>query len=52
MRRAHGCKYQHCKPELKKTTSLTTAGPAKDNHKASPTTFKKLHVKAVNESEA
>ena len=21
MKRAHGCKYQHCKPELKKTTS-------------------------------
>ena len=31
MKRVHGCKYQHCKPELKKTT----VGPAKDNHQAS-----------------
>ena len=28
MERAHGFKYQHCEPELKKTTSHTTVGPA------------------------
>ena len=37
--------------ELKKTTSKTTAGPAKDNHQAS-TSYLKLHIEAVIESEA
>ena len=38
-------KYQRCDPELKETTSQTTAGqpktggPAKDNHQASTNNF-------------
>ena len=32
MKRAHGYKHRHCGPELKRTTSYTTVGPAKDNH--------------------
>ena len=51
MKQAHGCKYQQCEPELKKTTSLTTKGPSKDNHQAS-TKYLKLHIEAVIESEA
>ena len=51
MKRAHGFKYQHCEPEMKKTTSQTTAGPAKDNHQAS-TNYLKLHIEAVIVSEA
>ena len=31
IKRAHSCKYTHCNPELKKTTSGTMAGAAKDN---------------------
>ena len=31
MKRAHGCKYQHCNPEQKKTTRLTTVGPVKEH---------------------
>ena len=49
MKRTHGCKYQHCKPELKKITSETTVGPAKDNHQAS-TNYLKLET--VIDSEA
>ena len=30
MKRAHGFKYQHCESKLKKTSSETTEGPAKD----------------------
>ena len=39
MKKAHGFKYQHCEPELKKTSSLTTEDPAKDNHQASNISF-------------
>ena len=38
-------------PELKKTTSSTTDGPAKDNHQAS-TNFLKLYIEALIESKA
>ena len=51
MERVHGFKYQHCEPELKKTTSSTTEGPAKDTHQAS-TNYLNLHIEAVTESEA
>ena len=50
MKRVHGCKYQHCKPALKKTTSSATAGPAKNNDQASTNNLK-LNVKAVVVSE-
>ena len=43
MKRVHGCKYQHCKPELKKTT----VGPAKDNNQASTNYLK---VKSIQRS--
>ena len=39
MKRVHGYKYQHCEPELKRTTSETTVGPAKDNNQASTNYF-------------
>ena len=51
MKRAHGYKHQHCDPKLKKTTSQTTVGPAKDNHQASTNNFQ-LNIKAVIESQA
>ena len=50
MKRANGFKYQHYEPDLKKTTSLTTA-PAKDNHQTS-INYLKLHIEAVIESKA
>ena len=51
MKMPHGFEYQHCEPELNKTTSYTTAGPDKDNHQDS-TNYIKLHIEAVFESEA
>ena len=50
IQRATDCIYEHCKPELKKTTCLTTAGPEKDNHQTT-TNYLKLNVEAVFESE-
>ena len=38
-------------PSIKKTTSKTTAGPAKDNYQAS-TNYLKLHIEAVIGPEA
>ena len=44
----------HCEPELKKTTSWTTAGQSKDKAKLyqAPTHLRKLHEKTIIESEA
>ena len=41
----------HCEPELKKTTSWTTAGQAKDKHQV-PTHLSKFYEEAVIKSEA
>ena len=51
MERAHGFKYHNCEPELRKTTSLTMASPAKDDYQAS-TNYLKFHIDTVIESEA
>ena len=50
MKRAHGYKHQHCEPELKRTTSKTTVGPAKDQSSCFNQLF--LAIKAVIESQA
>ena len=49
MKRAHGCSYHHCKPELKKTISQITEGPVKDNYQGS-IDYLKLYIEAVTES--